>query len=185
MEDEKIIELFFERDEHAIKELDTKYGSFFYKIAYNILNSTSDAEECVNDAYLGTWNAIPPNRPNPLIAFVSKIVRNHSLMRYRANKAKKRNTIYDAALSELEHCLASRNTTEDMIDEKVLSGIIESFLDTLSKENRVLFMRRYWFSESYGEIAKRMGMTEKVVSVRLTRIRKRMRAYLIKKEVLL
>ena len=72
MEDEKIIELFFERDEHAIKELDTKYGSFFYKIAYNILNSTSDAEECVNDAYLGTWNAIPPNRPNPLIAFVSK-----------------------------------------------------------------------------------------------------------------
>ena len=72
-----------------------------------------------------------------------------------------------------------------MIDEKVLSGIIESFLDTLSKENRVLFMRRYWFSESYGEIAKRMGMTEKVVSVRLTRIRKRMRAYLIKKEVLL
>lgn len=185
MKDEKIIELFFERNEQAINELDIKYGSLFFKIAYNILNSTSDAEECVNDAYLGTWNAIPPNKPDPLISFVSKIVRNCSLMRYRANTAKKRNTIYDVALSELEHCLTSGNTTEDMIDEKVLAGIIESFLDTLSKENRVIFMRRYWFSESYGEIANRMGMTEKTVSVRLARIRKRMRSYLIKRGVLL
>ena len=92
MEDEKIIELFFARSEQAIKELDGKYGKVCYSISYNILNNNLDAEECVNDAYLGTWNAIPPQKPNPLLAFVCKIVRNISIMRHRTNTAMKRNS---------------------------------------------------------------------------------------------
>ena len=99
MEDEKIIELFFARSETAIRELDSKYGKVCYSISYNILNNNLDAEECVNDAYLGTWNAIPPQRPNPLLAFVCKIVRNISIMRHRTNTAMKRNSSYDIAMS--------------------------------------------------------------------------------------
>ena len=110
MEDERIIELFFARSEQAIKELDSKYGKVCYSISYNILNNNLDAEECVNDAYLGTWNAIPPQKPNPLLAFVCKIVRNISIMRHRTNTAMKRNSSYDIAMSEIEHCIAASST---------------------------------------------------------------------------
>ena len=185
MNDERIIELFFERSEQAIKELDEKYGRTCHKVSYNILNNRQDAEECVNDAYLGTWNAIPPAKPNPLLAFVCKIVRNISLKRYEKNTAAKRNSYYDVAMEELEDCIASSMTIEDEIAEQELTKIIESFLDSLSKENRVIFLRRYWFSDTYADIAKQVGMTEKNVSVRLTRIRKELREYLIEREVLL
>ena len=107
IEDEKIIQLFFERSEQAIKELDLKYGKVCHKVSYNILHNRQDAEECVNDAYLGTWNAIPPQRPNPLLTFLCKIVRNLSIMRHHSNTAIKRNSTYDVALEELEGCLAS------------------------------------------------------------------------------
>lgn len=184
MDDEKIIELFFERNEQAIKELDLKYGKVCHKVSYNILHNAQDAEECVNDAYLGTWNAIPPQRPNPLLTFLCKIVRNLSIMRHHTNTAMKRNSTYDVALEELEGCLASPVTIEDEIATRELTNIIDHFLETLSKENRVIFMRRYWFSDSYADIASLVGLTEKNVSVRLTRIRKQMRDYLIEMEVL-
>ena len=185
MNDERIIELFFERSEQAIKELDEKYGRTCRKVSYNILNNRQDAEECVNDSYLGAWNAIPPAKPNPLLAFVCKIVRNISLKRYEKNTAAKRNSYYDVAMEELEDCLASTTTIEEEIAEQELTKIIESFLDSLSKENRVIFLRRYWFSDTYADIAKQVGMSEKNVSVRLTRIRKELREYLIEREVLL
>ena len=185
MNDERIIELFFERSEQAIKELDEKYGRTCHKVSYNILNNRQDAEECVNDAYLGTWNSIPPAKPNPLLAFVCKIVRNISLKRYEQNTAAKRNSYYDVAMEELGDCLAATTTTEEEIAEHELTEIIESFLDLLLKENRVIFLRRYWFSDTYADIAKQVGMTEKNVSVRLTRIRKELREYLIEREVLL
>ncbi len=184
MDDEKIIGLFFDRSEQAIRELDNKYGKFCHKISYNILNNNEDADECVNDAYLGIWNAIPPQRPDPLLTFLCKIVRNLSLARHRANTAIKRNSTYDVALSELEECLASPSTVETEFEANELSRIIDSFLETLSQENRVIFMRRYWFSDTYGEIARRVGLTEKNVSVRLTRIRKQMKDYLKEREVL-
>ena len=114
MEDNNIIDLFFDRSEQAIRELDKKYGKVCHSLSYNILNSRQDAEECVNDAYLGTWNAIPPARPNPLLAFLCKIVRNLSLMRYHTNKAIKRGGSYTVALEELEDCLASPNTVEEI-----------------------------------------------------------------------
>ncbi len=182
--DEKIIELFFSRSEQAINELDMKYGKVFHKTSYNILKNELDAEECVNDAYLGTWNTIPPTKPNSLLAYVCQIVRNVSLKRYYIKKAIKRNSTYDIAMEELDACLSSPNTVEDEITTKELARIIENFLDTLSTENRVIFLQRYWFSDSYSDIAKKVGISEKSVSVRLARIRKRMREYLVEREVL-
>lgn len=184
MDDEKIIDLFFDRSEQAIRELENKYGKFCHRISYNILNNNEDAEECVNDAYLGIWNAIPPQRPDPLLTFLCKIVRNLSIARYRSKTAVKRNSTYDVALSELEDCLASTSTVETEFEANELSRIIDSFLETLSQENRVIFMRRYWFSDTYEQIAKRVGLSEKNVSVRLTRIRKQMKDYLKEREVL-
>ena len=184
MDDEKIIELFFERNEQAIKELDLKYGKVCHKVSYNILRNTQDAEECVSDAYLGAWNAIPPQRPNPLLTFLCKIVRNLSVMRHHMNTAMKRNSTYDVALEELEGCLASPATAEANLETKRLTQIIESFLESLTLENRVIFMRRYWFSDTYEQIAARVGISEKNVSVRLTRIRKQMRDYLAERGVL-
>lgn len=184
MEDEAIVELFFARSEKAIKELDLKYGKVCRKISSNILHSPQDAEECINDAYLGVWNTIPPERPNPLLAFLCKIVRNLSIMRYHRNTAMKRNSYYDVAIEELESCLASPVTVEKEVEISELTHIIDSFLGTLTQENRVIFMRRYWFSDTYTDIAERVGLTEKNVSVRLTRIRKQMRDYLAEREVL-
>lgn len=125
------------------------------------MNNLQDAEECVNDAYLGTWNAIPPAHPNPLLAFLCKIVRNISIMRYHANTAAKRNSNYDVSLDELQDCIASRRTIDTELDEKELIKVIEDFLEKLSVENRVTFMRRYWFSDSYAEIAELIGISEK------------------------
>ncbi len=184
MDDEKIIELFFNRSEQAIEEVDKKYGKTCHNISYNILHNKLDAEECVNDAYLGAWNAIPPARPNPLLTYLCKIVRNLSLKRYEFNTAIKRNSTYDVAMEELESCLSSPETIESEIALKELTHIIENFLDSLSTENRVIFLRRYWFSDTYSDIAARVGMTEKNVSVRLTRIREKLRNYLTEREVL-
>ena len=184
MLDEKIIELFFERSDQAINELDSKYGKVFHKLSYNILNDRRDAEECVNDSYLGVWNVIPPERPNPLLTFVCKIVRNISIKKYHAKTARKRNSTYDVAMSEVENHILSPNSVETEMEAKELAHIIEEFLDTLTVENRVVFMRRYWFSDTYKDIADRIGITEKNVSMRLTRIRKQMREYLVEREVL-
>ena len=184
MDDEKIIELFFTRSEQAIRELDQKYGKICYNFSYNIVNSRQDAEECVNDAYLGAWNAIPPARPDPLLPYILKILRNISVKAYWKKMAAKRNSQYTVALQELEDCIADQRTVEDEVEAGELARIIESFLDTLSSENRVIFMRRYWFSDSYSDIAEFTGLSEKTVSVRLTRIRGKMKKYLKEREVL-
>ena len=183
MEDIQIIELFFARDQQAITELDAKYGSVCYKLSYQILNNQLDAEECVNDAYLGTWNAIPPTRPNPLLTFLCKIVRNLYIKRFHANMAIKRNSLYDVAQSEVERDVMAPESVEDEMEAKALAKMIETFLDSLTVENRVIFMRRYWFSDSYADIAQRVGMSEKNVSVRLTRLRKQLKDHLVKEGV--
>lgn len=183
IDDEKIIELFFNRSEQAIQELDIKYGKVFHKLSYNIVNSRQDAEECVNDAYLGAWNAIPPARPNPLLSYLCKIVRNLSLKNYYRKEAEKRSSRYTIAMEELEASIADPNTVETEMAAKELARIIEGFLDTLTAENRVIFMRRYWFSDSYKDIAEFVGLSEKNISVRLTRIREKMKQYLIEREV--
>ncbi len=181
MEDEKIIDLFFERSEKAIQELDSKYGKLFYKLSNNIINNKQDAEECVNDAYLGAWNTIPPQKPNPLLSYICKIVRNISIKNYWKNK---KHSTYTISLDELKPFICGNSTTENEIEVKELTHIIENFLDTLSKENRIIFIRRYWFYDNYKDIAEFMGVSEKTISVRLTRIRKKLKAHLIEMEVL-
>ena len=183
IDDEKIIEMFFERSEQGIRELDIKYGKVCHNLSYHIVGSRRDAEECVNDAYLGAWNAIPPARPNPLLLYLLKIVRNISLKIYWRKEAAKRSSHYTIALEEIEACIADQKNIEEEIEVRELACIIESFLDTLTIENRVIFMRRYWFSDSCRDIAGFMGLTEKNVSVRLTRIREKLRQYLIEREV--
>ena len=185
MEDEKIIELFFERSEQGIWELDIKCGKICHKLSYNIVNSRQDAEECVNDAYLGAWNAIPPVHPNPLLSYIVKIVRNISLKIYWKKQAAKRSGQYTMALEEIEGCIADPKTVEEEIEAKELARIIEAFLDTLTLENRVIFMRRYWFADSYKDIAEFVGFSEKNISVRLTRIREKMKQYLLERGVFL
>ena len=184
IEDEKIIEMFFGRSEQGIRELDIKYGKVCHKLSYNIVNSRQDAEECVNDAYLGAWNAIPPAKPNPLLAYICKIVRNISLKIYYRKEAAKRNSTYTIAMEEIEGCIADQKTVEDEIEARELARIIEAFLDTLTVKERVIFMRRYAYADTYADIAKRVGISEKNVSVRLALIRQKMKQYLIEREVL-
>ena len=183
IEDKKIVELFFKRSELAIRELDNKYGKVCHRLSYNIVNNRQDAEECVNDAYLGAWNAIPPEKPDPLLTYLCKIVRNISLKMYYRKKAAKRSSTYTIAMEEIEACIAAPSMVETEFEARELARVIESFLDTLTAENRVIFMRRYWFSDSYKDISECIGISEKNISVRLTRIREKMKQYLIEREV--
>lgn len=183
MDDEQIIQLFFERSEQAIRELDIKYGSLCHSLSYNILGSREDAEECINDAYQAVWSSIPPTRPLSLQAYLCKVTRNVSLARYHHNSAAKRNSSYTVAMQEIEELLSAPETVEAAVDARELAELIEGFLERLNRENRVIFMLRYGCSESYAAIAKRVGLSRKNVSVRLTRIRQQMKDYLREKEV--
>jgi len=185
MEDGRILELFHQRSETAIEELDKKYGKLCRALSYGILGSREDAEECVNDAYLGMWNAIPPERPAPLRPYLCRIVRNLSLKARDRREAAKRASAYDVALQELEECLPAADTVEGKVAARELTAMVEGFLDTLKREDRVIFLRRYWFSDPYAEIARRTGLTEKNVSVRLTRLRRKLKDYLTEREVFL
>ncbi|MBR3824388.1 MAG: sigma-70 family RNA polymerase sigma factor [Lachnospiraceae bacterium] len=178
MLDEEIIELFFERSEKAIEELEAKYGKICLQTSYNILGNYSDAEECVNDSYLGAWNAIPPARPAPLLTYVLKIVRNLSLNCYHRNQARKRNSTYDLAVEELSEFLAAPESVESAMETKELVQSVEEFLDSLKTRDRVIFIRRYWFYDSYEQIAERVGISAKNVSVKLTRLRRQLKVYL-------
>lgn len=183
LEDSKIIELFFARAEQAIVELSEKYGTVCGRIARNILKNDLDAEECVNDTYLAAWNTIPPQKPNPLRTYIFRIVRNISIARYHANTSVKRNSIYDVALDELESCLADSVTVEQEMSVKELSRQIDCFLTTLDEEDQMMFVRRYWYSDSISDIAKRFQTSNNNVSVRLLRIRKKLKAHLKKEGV--
>ena len=183
MDDRKIIDLFFERSEQAIIELSDKYGSVCAKVAFNILNNKQEAEECVNDAYLGTWNTIPPQKPDPLLSYVCRIVRNIATKRYCANTAAKRNSIYDVALDELENCFPSSASVEHEFNAIETARIIDAFLETLDQENRVMFVRRYWHCDSINDLAKLFHTSSHNISVRLSRTRGKLKKHLIKEGV--
>ena len=177
VEDREIVELYWQRAEQALNETSRKYGVYLRRIAWNILQDDADAEECVNDAYLGAWNAIPPHRPNPLLAFVCRVARNVSLNRYRHNHAQRRDESRNLPLVELEGCLAAPSA-EETWSAQALGQTLDCFLDTLDRKSRVMFLRRYWFSDSVSWIARQMGITENHVSVQLHRIRSRLKQYL-------
>ncbi len=182
MDDKQIIRLFFERSEQAITELSQKYGALCFRIADNILNNHQDAEECVNDAWLGAWNSIPPQSPDPLRAYICRVVRNHSLKKLRTNSALKRGSQFEVSLSELEDCIPD-NSMDEQFSASELSAQINAFLSALPQDDRLMFVKRYWFSESLSEIADAFDITENNVSVRLSRIRGKLHQYLNRKEV--
>lgn len=179
MDDEKIIQLYLERDERAIPATADKYGNYCTTIARNILGSDEDAEECVNDTYLQAWNSIPPHRPGILSAFLGKITRNLAFNRYKHNHADKRGGgEVPTAWEELEDLVSGRDDVERIIDEKALVEAIDAFLDTLSPKKRCILVCRYWYADSVAEIAARHGMKEGAVSMVLSRLRLKLRNYL-------
>ncbi len=180
MEDSQIIDLYWQRSENAISETSKKYGRLCRSIAMNIVGNFSDAEECENDTYVAAWNAIPPTKPNIFSAFLSKITRNIALNRYEYNKAKKRNNEFDLILDELEECVAGRNTVESAYEEGELALLLDKFLEKLPKEKRVIFVRRYWYSDAVKDIADRLQISESKVKTSLFRTRKELQEYLEK-----
>lgn len=186
MEDREILDLFFQRSEDAIAQLTKKYGGLMQRVAYDLLQDAEDAKECVNDACLGAWNAIPPAKPEPLSAFVCRITKNIAFNRLRFKKAKKRSAALEQSLEELEELegsLPSAKTVEDAWTEKELTEAIERFLDGLDQKSRVMFVKRYWFAEPVEAIAKELSMRENSVAVRLLRLREKLKEYLEKEGI--
>lgn len=178
MEDNQIVELFFNRKENAIKETEEKYGALCFFISHNILSSKEDAEECVNDTYLSLWNSIPPKRPNNFKAFICKVVRNLSLSRLEYNSAKKRSSNAVISIYELEEILPDESIAE--ISDGELEEAINSFLRNENEINRNVFLRRYWYFDSVFDIAKRFGYSESKVKTILFRTRNKLKEYLRK-----
>lgn len=182
MEDSKIIQLYWDRDESAIPATSEKYGAYCTSIARNILKNEEDTEECVNDTYLNAWNAMPPQKPSVLSAFLGRITRNLSFNRYKLLHTKKRGGgEVPLILSELADCVSGRETVEQELERKELIAAINEFLAALSKEKRQMFVRRYWHAESIGEMAKRFGISEGSVTMTLSRVRKQLKEVLVKK----
>ena len=184
MRDEEIIGLYFDRDEQAIAQTDAAYGKYCRAIARNILRNEEDALESVNDAYLDTWNAIPPTRPFSLKAFVGRLTRNRALNRYEYNTAARRGGTETAlCLEELGECVSGKETPEGRAEYEHLITCINHFLSSLKKEQRILFLRRYWYDCTIREIAQDLGISESRVKVTLLRLRGRLREYLEKEGV--
>ncbi len=181
MEDKSIVELFWQRDETAISKTQEKYGRYCHSIAYNILACDEDSEECVNDAYLKTWNSIPPERPRIFKSFLGRITRNIALDRYDYNNAQKRGGGAVELLGEMTDCIPD-NTAEPSDDTR-LGAAINGFLASLGQRQRVIFMQRYFYACSVKSIAERFGMTEVNVKVTLLRTREKLKAYLQKEGI--
>lgn len=176
MEDQQIVELYWNRDEDAILHTQKKYATSCYVIANNILNNPQDAEECVNDAYLKLWNSIPPERPKSLYSFLSRIVRNISLDRHRHNRAEKRNHEADLSFSELEECLSEDEVM--VTSDDGLRDALNGFLKMLDQDTRLLFVRRYWYMDSHETLARMFSCSERAVRQRLYRVREKLKMYL-------
>jgi len=183
MEDEKIIELYFDRDEQAVVETDRKYGSYCFTLANAILENREDAEETVSDTYLKTWQAIPPKRPNVLKMFLAKITRNLAFSRWRRLSAEKRGGgALPLVLEELSSCIAAPERVEDHLNAKELAKTIRCFLNTLPQREQDIFLRRYFFVEDSEAIAQRYGMKKATVLRTLSRTREKLRQYLTKED---
>lgn len=181
MEDDRIITLFWQRDETAIEATNQKYGAYCRTIADNILGSPEDTEECVNDTWLRAWNAIPPHHPARLKLFLAKIVRNLALDRYKRYTAEKRGGgNMEAVLEELAECVAGTADVESELQGRALRQCLEDFLTAQSARDRRIFLRRYFHAESVKEIAASYDLRESHVSVILTRLRQKLRAHLEK-----
>lgn len=182
MEDAKIIALFWERNEQAVKETDAAYGRRLYVLSNNILNNPEDAEESVSDTYMETWKSIPPKCPEFFYAFLASICRHISFNRLDWRMAAKRNAEVVTLTHELECCIPD-NRQDTQLESRELRRILEAFLDSLNKENRLIFLRRYLYVDTVAEIAERYGISESKVKTQLHRTRVKLYRYLIKEGV--
>lgn len=185
MEDSQIVELFWARNEQAIDATAKKYGNYCYRIAYNILSNDDDANESVNDTYMGAWNSIPPHRPSVLSTFLGKLTRRISLNKWRnQNRIKRGGREVFLALDELSECIPSQHNPEQSVEQKELAQAINCFLSTLRQTERDIFVSRYWFLASIKEISLRFDFSESKTKSILFRVRKKLMTYLAKEGLL-
>lgn len=185
MNDNKIIELYWNKNENAIIETEKKYGRYCFSIAHNILQNEEDSNECVNDTYLKTWNSIPPKRPSVLKLFLAKITRNLAINKYEKNRAQKRNVELECVLEELEECLPTKENVEESIEYSELTNYLNEFLQTLTVEKRKIFLARYWYAFSIKEIATENKLNENNIKVILHRTRSELKDYLTERGVVI
>lgn len=186
MEDKDIVELYWKRDEQAIKETKIMYGRYCHSIAYNILHNNEDAEECVNDTYMGAWNSMPPHKPELLSAFLGRITRNISLKKWRAGTADKRGGGEMAlTLDELQECVPASNDVHESIEVKALANIIDTFLRSIPENERRVFICRYWYMDSIADICEQFGFGQSKVKMMLLRTREKLLKELVKEGVIL
>lgn len=179
MEDEKIVQLYWQRDEQAIGVTEEKYGPYCTAIARRILHSRRDEEECVNDTWLAAWNAMPPHRPSVLSAFLGRLTRNLAFNRYTRDRAAKRGGgETELVLDELAEIVSGREDVCSEVERQELVRELNVFLSALSAKKRAIFLQRYWYAHSVGDIAARWGVKETAVSMTLHRLRRDLRQYL-------
>ena len=186
MDDKKIVEMLFERDEKVLSVIRERYGKAIYSLCYNVLKNCEDAEECTNDCLLALWNAIPPHNPEHLLGFTLKIARNLAVKKLREKTAKKRGgTAYFGALSELEECIGDGKDIEDSLEEKHIAEVINSFLHSLKKEEGDIFVLRYFYLFSVADISQKLGVSKSKIKTSLFRTRQKLSIKLEKEGVAL
>lgn len=182
MEDSKIIELFFSRNEEAITQTDAAYGRRLFSLADNILRCPEDAQECVSDTYWKAWDTIPPQKPVHFFPYLAKICRHFAFGRLDRRNAAKRSAEVVSLTREMEGCIPD-SRRDAVLEAKELGRILSAFLRTLSPENRMVFLRRYWYVDTVAEIALRYGISEGAVMTRLSRTRSKLAVYLEKEGI--
>lgn len=178
MEDEQIIALYWQREESAIAETERKYGTFCRAIARNILTLPEDAEECVSDTWYQAWNAMPPQRPARLRAWLGRVTRNLAINRWHHQRAQKRYAGAEQLLSELEDCVPAPAAVEQQLEGMALTQVIDAWLAALPKDDRVLFLRRYWYGIPLQTLAREWGISANRLAQRMYRLRGQLRAAL-------
>lgn len=182
MDDNKIIALFFARNQDAIRHTDAAYGRRLFCLAKRIVQNDQDAEESVSDTYLQAWNTIPPQRPTHFYAYIAKICRNFSLKKLDWKNAQKRKAEIVALTQEMESCIPD-TARKNELDARELGRLLDAFLRTQTPENQMVFLRRFWYADTVGEIAARYGISESAVQMRLNRTKNRLSAYLAKEGI--
>ena len=174
VEDTQIIELYWNRNQQAVSESSIKYGAMLARISFGILHSNEDSEECVNDTYLKAWDSIPPQKPGSLPAYLGRIVRNISINRWHENHTTKRSGA-TVMLSELSECIPSADSVQDEVEADELAAVIIIWLNSLSQDDRVLFLKRYWYSESLNSLADECATTPNKLAGRMYRLRAKLK----------
>lgn len=183
-DEQNIIKMLNERSEQGLSELSSRYGKVCGSIAYNILDDKRDVEEILNDTWLAVWNSIPPKSPDPLSAYVYRIVKNLSLKKLRHRSADKRSKYYEISLEELMECMPSVAPDSSSDEENSgLTDVVERFLHTLSKRNRVVFVKKYWYFKTVSDISEETKMSETSIKVLLHRLRKQLKAFIEKEGI--